>query len=74
MIVDSVVKVDASKPAVHTIWFIWTDLLRDIAIALLIYGLVAIVAGILAGPSRLAVSVRFDRRADWCQVSSAEVR
>lgn len=57
-IVDSVVKTETSKPAVHAIWLIETDLLRDIALALVLYGLFALLAGILAGPSRAAVAVR----------------
>jgi hypothetical protein len=57
-IVDSVVKVESSKPAVHAIWLIETDLLRDVALAILLYGLFALLAGILAGPSRAAVGVR----------------
>src|SRR5262245_47236290 len=36
-IVDSLVNVESSKPAVHAIWLIETDLLRDIALALLFY-------------------------------------
>jgi hypothetical protein len=43
---------------VHAIWLIETDLMRDIALALLFYGLFALVAGILAGPSRPAVAIR----------------
>jgi hypothetical protein len=57
-IVDSLVKVESSKPAVHAIWAIETDLLRDLALALVFYGLFALVAGILAGPSRVAVGTR----------------
>jgi hypothetical protein len=57
-IVDSVVKVESSKPTVHAIWAIETDLLRDLALALVFYGLFALLAGILAGPSRAAVGVR----------------
>ena len=57
-IVDSVVNVESSKPAVHAIWLIETDLLRDVALAILLYGLFALLAGILAGPSRAAVGVR----------------
>jgi hypothetical protein len=57
-IVDSLVKVESSKPAVHAIWLIETDLLRDIALALLLYGLFALIAGIVAGPSRAAVGLR----------------
>jgi hypothetical protein len=57
-IVDSVVKVESSKPAVHAIWLIETDLLRDLALALVLYGILALLSGILAGPSRAAVGVR----------------
>jgi hypothetical protein len=57
-IVDSLVKTDATKPSVRTIWLIETDLLRDLAIALIAYGLVAIIAGFVAGPSRPAVLLR----------------
>jgi hypothetical protein len=57
-IVDSVVKVESSKPAVHAIWLIETDLLRDLALALVFYGLFALFAGIVAGPSRAAVGLR----------------
>ena len=57
-IVDSLVKVESSKPAVHAIWLIETDLLRDLALALLLYGLFALIAGIVAGPSRAAVALR----------------
>jgi hypothetical protein len=57
-IVESLVKTESSKPAVHAIWLIETDLLRDIALALVLYGLFALIAGIVAGPSRLAVGLR----------------
>ncbi len=57
-IVDSLVKVESSKPAVHAVWLIETDLLRDLALALVLYGVVAIVAGVVAGPSRAAVALR----------------
>ena len=42
VITDSLVKVDANKPAGHEIWQIVTSELRDIGIALIVYGLVAI--------------------------------
>jgi len=57
-IVDSIVKVDANEPAGHEIWEIVTSELRDIGIALVVYGLVAVVGSILAGPSRVGVTVR----------------
>jgi hypothetical protein len=57
-IVDSLVKVESSRPAVHAVWAIETDLLRDLALALVLYGVVGIVAGFVAGPSRIAVALR----------------
>ena len=57
-IVDSVVKVDANKPAGHEIWGIATGMLRDIGIGLVAYGLLAVVGAVLAGPSRVGTTVR----------------
>jgi hypothetical protein len=58
LIVDSLVKVEANKPAVLTAWLVETNLLRDIAIALIAYGILAILAAFLAGPSRPATAIR----------------
>jgi hypothetical protein len=58
LIVDSLVKVDANKHAVLTAWLVETNLLHDIAIALIAYGLLAILAAFLAGPSRPATAIR----------------
>jgi hypothetical protein len=57
-IVDSLVKVETSKPAVESVWLIETDLLRDLGLALIAYGVAAIVSGFVAGPSRAAVALR----------------
>jgi hypothetical protein len=57
-IVDSLVKVESSKPAVNAVWVIATDLLRDIALALIAYGLIAVIGAFFAGPSRVAVTTR----------------
>jgi hypothetical protein len=64
-IVDSLVHTESSKPAVHAIWLIETDLLRDIALALVFYGLFALIAGIVAGPSRAAVGLRRSLAPTW---------
>jgi hypothetical protein len=64
-IVDSLVNTESSKPAVHAIWLIETDLLRDIALALVFYGLFALIAGIVAGPSRAAVGLRRSLAPTW---------
>jgi len=57
-VIDSVVKTDANKPAVRRIWLIETDLMKDIAVALLAYGLLLVIAAYLAGPGRWAVAIR----------------
>jgi hypothetical protein len=57
-VVDSLVEVEASKPAVNAIWLIETDLLRDLALALIFYGLAFVVGAFVAGPSRRAVQLR----------------
>jgi hypothetical protein len=66
-IVDSLAQTEASKPAVHAVWLIETDLLRDLALGLVFYGLFALLAGILAGPSRPAVAVRSWLAPTWRQ-------
>ena len=65
VLVDSVVKVESSKLAVNHIWAIGTTLLRDIAVALILYGLLAIIAALLAGPSRAAVWTRRTMAPAW---------
>jgi hypothetical protein len=57
-LVDSLVKTEATRPAVRAVWFIETDLLRDIGLALLLYGILMVLAGFFAGPSRIATGTR----------------
>ena len=57
-IIDSVVKVEQNRPAGQELWQIATEMLRDIAVALIVFGLLAIVGSVLAGPSRVGVTVR----------------
>jgi hypothetical protein len=57
-IVDSVVKTDANKPAVREVWVIVTTELREIGIALVVWGLIAIIGAVLAGPNRVGTTVR----------------
>lgn len=57
-IVDSLVKVPSNKPAVHDVWNIATTLLYDIGVAMVVYGLIFIVAAALAGQSRPAIGLR----------------
>jgi hypothetical protein len=57
-IVNSLVNTEANKPPVHKIWLIETQLLGDIAVALIAYGVLVVVAGWLSGPTRPAVAIR----------------
>jgi hypothetical protein len=57
-LVDSLVSTEAGRQPVRAIWFIETELLRDIGIALIVYGTIAIVAGWLGGPTRPATAIR----------------
>ncbi len=57
-VVNSLVKNPANKPAAHEAWSIGTSLLYNIAIAMVLYGLVIVVAAWLAGNTRAAVAVR----------------
>jgi hypothetical protein len=57
-IVDGLVRTASIKPAAHDAFLIGTSLLRAIALAMVIYGLVLVTAAWLAGPTRPAVAVR----------------
>lgn len=48
----------ATEPAGGAVWLIATDLLGDVAIALIVYGAVALAGAWLAGPSRPATWLR----------------
>jgi hypothetical protein len=58
VIIDSLVPNESGKEAGNIVWLIETNLLRDIGIAMIAYGIVAIVAGYLAGPGRWATAIR----------------
>jgi len=58
VIVDSLVKTEANKHPVSVIWAIETSVLRDIAIILVVYGALVLLATVLAGQNRPAVAVR----------------
>ncbi len=47
-----------NRDAGTAVWLIGTELLRDLAAALIVYGLVLLVGAWLAGPARLAVAAR----------------
>src|SRR3954452_3533268 len=57
-IVDSLVKTQANKHPVSVIWAIETSVLRDIAMILVLYGALVLMATVLAGPNRPAVAIR----------------
>jgi hypothetical protein len=57
-IVDSLVKTAANKHPVSVIWAIETSVMRDIAIILVVYGVLVLLATVLAGGNRPAVAVR----------------
>ena len=58
VIVDSLVKTAANKHPVSVIWAIETSVMRDIAIILVVYGALVLLATVLAGPNRPAVAIR----------------
>jgi hypothetical protein len=57
-LVDSLVKNASNKPAAHDIWTISTSMLYDIAVVLVVFGLVLVAAAWLAGHTRLATALR----------------
>ena len=57
-IVNGLVKHPANKPAIHQVWNIGTSLLHNIAVAMIVYGIIVVVAAWLAGPTRPATAIR----------------
>jgi hypothetical protein len=57
-VVDSLVTNPSNKPAAHDVWTIGTTLLYDIGAALVVYGLVFVVAAWLGGRTRPATALR----------------
>lgn len=57
-IIDALVKNPDNRPAMHEVWTIATSLLYDIAVAMIVYGLVFVVAAWLAGETRPATALR----------------
>ena len=53
-VANSLVKAESVRPAAHDTWEIGTSLLRAIALAFVVYGLVIVIAAVIAGPSRPA--------------------
>jgi hypothetical protein len=57
-VVNGLVRVALSKPAAHQVWNIGTSLLRDIAVAMIAYGVVIVASAWLAGPRGPATELR----------------
>jgi hypothetical protein len=57
-LVDALVPPGSVRPAAHSAWTIGTSLLYDIAVAMVVYGLVLVCAAWLAGSTRPAVALR----------------
>ena len=58
LIVNNLVKDEANRPAAHQAWTILTSLLYDIGAAVVVYGLVLVVATWVAGHTRPAIALR----------------
>jgi len=58
VVVGSLIKTDAIRPAGNAAWGIGTELLRSVAYALMLYGVAGLIGAWLAGPTRWAVSAR----------------
>jgi hypothetical protein len=58
VVIDSLIKTDAIRPAGNEAWGIGTELLRNVAYALILYGVVGLFGAWLAGPTRWATASR----------------
>jgi hypothetical protein len=57
-ITGSLVKTESNRPAVSQVWLVETSLMRDLALALIVYGIFAIAAAWLGGHGVRAVELR----------------
>jgi hypothetical protein len=57
-VINALVKNPDNKPAAHQVWAIATTLLYDIGVAVVVYGLIIVVAAWLAGHTRPAMALR----------------
>jgi len=58
VVVGSLIKTDAIRPAGNAAWGIGTELLRSLAYALILYGVAGLIGAWLAGPTRWATASR----------------
>jgi Short C-terminal domain len=57
-VVNGLVTIPSNKFAAHQVWNIGTSLLRDLAVAMIAYGIVIVASAWLAGPTRAATEIR----------------
>lgn len=57
-ITGSLVKTEANRPAVTQVWLVETNLMRDLGVALIVYGVFALIAAWLGGHHRRAIELR----------------
>jgi hypothetical protein len=57
-IVDGLVQNPSNKTAAHDVWTIATSLLYDIGAAMIVYGLILVIAAVIAGPTRPGIALR----------------
>lgn len=58
VVVNALVTTEATKPAAEQAWSVTTSLLVTGAVATITYGILFVLAGALAGPSRPAIAIR----------------
>lgn len=58
MVTDALASGDSVKPAADAVWNIGTSLLRTVAVSAITFGILVVIAAWLAGPTRLAMSLR----------------
>ncbi len=57
-VVSGLSKTSAAEPAVEAVWSIGTSMLVTIATSTIVFGLLVVIAALLAGPTRPAVAIR----------------
>jgi hypothetical protein len=57
-VTDALARTDAVKPAVEAVWDIGTSLLVTVAISAITFGILVVIAAWIAGPTRIARSLR----------------
>ncbi|HET6998198.1 MAG TPA: SHOCT domain-containing protein [Solirubrobacterales bacterium] len=60
MVTDTLASGESVEPAIDAVWSIGTSLLRTVAVSAITFGALVVIAAWLAGPTRLATSLRRD--------------